>query len=113
LLRRAPGNNVEEVADGKSDALHTANAIASAEGTPTQRKSRLFFGGDPMGKKVGNLQPWQPGAAPRSDGTVGDVATDSAKDSEIKLAALPPAESTVMILPGGVQPERRDPNAYK
>jgi spore germination cell wall hydrolase CwlJ-like protein len=112
----APGNAAEaEVADGKSDALHTANAIASAEGTPTQRKSRLFFGGDPMGKKVGNLQPWQPGAAPRSDGALGDVATDS-KDSEIKLAALPPAESTVdsTILPGSVpnQSVGKDPNAH-
>jgi spore germination cell wall hydrolase CwlJ-like protein len=112
----APGNTVEvEVADGKSDALHTANAIASAEGTPTQRKSRLFFGGDPMGKKVGNLQPWQPGAAPRSDGALGDVATDS-KDSEIKLAALPPAESTVdsTVLPGSVpnQSVGKDPNAH-
>jgi len=113
----APGNTAEaEVADGKSDALHTANAIASAEGTPTQRKSRLFFGGNPMGKKVGNLQPWQPGAAPRFDGTVGDVATDTAKESEIKLAALPPAESTAdsTVLPGSVpnQSVGKDPNAH-
>jgi spore germination cell wall hydrolase CwlJ-like protein len=105
-----PGSNLEDVS-GKGNAHQTANAVAAAEGTPTQRASQLFFGGAPMGKKVGNIEPWKPGSSPRLGD--GDVATGNG--AEVKLAALPPAGSTTdsAVMPGNSPDQSigKDPNA--
>ena len=87
------GNAEAEGATGKTDALKPA--IAYVEGGPTKRTERVFFSVDPMGKKIGAIEPWAPGAEPRlADGSVGDTA---GKDAEVKLAALPSADSVLGV----------------
>ncbi len=101
------GNSVEaEVAKGKAAALNATIASTAAEGTPSQRTSKLFFGADPMGKKVDGIEPWTPGTEPKLGGrATGNVATgtDATKDVGVKLAALPPVES-VTDIPAMLQP---------
>ncbi len=59
-------------------------AFASADVDPALRAARVYFSIDPMGQKLGAIEPWAPGEEPRFE------------DGNIKLAALP-AEA----LPGG------------
>ncbi len=88
-----PSNVDGDIAHGKTDALNATTALTDAEGTPSERASKLFFGADPMGKKVGSIEPWRPGSEPRLDGRpVGGTAAGI--DTPKKLAALPPAKST-------------------
>ncbi len=88
----------DQVAKGKADALKATIAFAAAEGGPTQRTERVFFSVDPMGKKVGAIEPWAPGSEPRlADGSAADTAAEAGgkpagKDAEVKLAALPSAD---------------------
>ncbi len=109
-------SNVEaEIARGKADALRATAAFAAGVANPTQRTSQVFFSVDPMGKRVGAIEPWAPGAEPKFD--------DGAKDAEVKLAALPPADSVTDIpailqeIPpeqapiGANQSVSKDPNA--
>jgi spore germination cell wall hydrolase CwlJ-like protein len=66
---------------------------------PALRIGRLYFSVDPMGQKLGALQPWQPGEEPQFEqggGTDLVAATDplvrpatSPGESTFKLAALP------------------------
>src|SRR5262249_13083685 len=80
----APGEgerNVEaEVAKGKVDALQATAAFVAANGNASQ----VFFSIDPMGRKIGAIEPWAPGSEPRLDG-------------EVKLAALPPTDSAIDV----------------
>ena len=93
----------DQVAKGKADALKATIAFAAAEGGPTQRTERVFFSVDPMGKKVGAIEPWAPGSEPRlADGSAADTAAEAGgkpagKDAEVKLAALPPADSVLGV----------------
>ena len=110
-----PRNVDAEVAQGKTDALNATVAMVDADGTPSERDSKLFFGVDPMGKKVGSIEPWRPGSEPRPDGrAVGGTAAgiDATKDTSVKLAALPPAKSTESFVSPGMadQSVSKDPN---
>jgi spore germination cell wall hydrolase CwlJ-like protein len=58
------------------------------------RAARLYFGADPMGQKLGAMEPWAPGQEPRfedAEVAVNPDARPATADSEanIKLAALP------------------------
>jgi hypothetical protein len=74
----------------------TSLGFASADADPTLRAARVYFSIDPMGQKLGALEPWAPGEEPKfEDGDDVAVNPDSrpaaAKgDASIKLAALPP-----------------------
>jgi spore germination cell wall hydrolase CwlJ-like protein len=90
-------------------------AKAGASAKSAQRTVRIFFGVDPMGQKLGTIEPWAPGQEPRfEDGTVrpgagtvatttkgdGKAASKSAEaDVETKVAALPPASEAVKEVP--------------
>jgi len=74
-------------------------AFASADVDPALRAAQLYFSIDPMGHKLGAIEPWAPGEAPKFDDAqvaVGDDAMSlddferGPATGEIKLAALPP-----------------------
>jgi hypothetical protein len=65
--------------DGEPAGRSVASlGVASADMDPVLRAARLYFSIDPMGQKLGAIEPWAPGEEPKFDD-----ATD------IKLAALP------------------------
>src|SRR5712675_588327 len=73
----------------------TSLGFASADADQTLRAARIYFSIDPMGQKLGSLEPWAPGQEPKfedaEDVAVGPDAPPAAKgDANIKLAALPP-----------------------
>jgi hypothetical protein len=85
----APPAEVAEVddasksVDGEPAVRSVANvASASVEMDPALRAARIYFSIDPMGQKLGAIEPWAPGEEPRFD-------DPSAVSSDIKLAALP------------------------
>jgi spore germination cell wall hydrolase CwlJ-like protein len=69
-------------------------ALSAADADPALRAARLYFGADPMGQKLGTMEPWAPGQEPRFEDVevvVNPDARPATADSEanIKLAALP------------------------
>ena len=71
-------------------------AFAAADPDPALRAARLYFSIDPMGQKLGAIEPWAPGEEPQLQGDGAVALTDDADrgpalgESNIKLAALPP-----------------------
>ena len=71
-------------------------AFAAADADPALRAARLYFSIDPMGQKLGAIEPWAPGEEPQLQGDGAVALTDDADrgpalgESNIKLAALPP-----------------------
>jgi hypothetical protein len=60
-------------------------AYASVDVDPAVRAARIYFSIDPMGQRLGNIEPWTPGQEP---------ILESADAGRIQLAALPmPGES--------------------
>jgi len=83
--------------DDTSSRIPAGLAYASAESDPALRAARLYFSIDPMGQKLGGIEPWAPGQEPKLEAAVAiqgrDVALDGERKSsgDIKLAALPPS----------------------
>ncbi len=68
--------------------------LAPADIDPTLRAARLYFGADPMGQKLGAIEPWAPGQEPRFEDVEVAVNPDArpaiaGSEANIKLAALP------------------------
>jgi hypothetical protein len=91
---RDTARNAEE--DGGEQPV-TSLGFASADVDPTLRAARIYFSIDPMGQKLGSLEPWAPGHEPKfeddeaAEVAVGPNAPAPGKgDARIKLAALPP-----------------------
>jgi spore germination cell wall hydrolase CwlJ-like protein len=110
-VKSEPSNLDAEITAGKTHPLTASIASADVEGTPSERDSKLFFGVDPMGKKVGSIEPWRPGSEPRAVGGTA-AGIDATKDTAVKLAALPPAKSTDSFVSAGIpdQSFSKDPN---
>src|SRR5262249_51027111 len=83
------GKAAESDADARSV---TSLAFASDEVDASLRAARLYFGIDPMGQKVGAMEPWTPGEAPRLD----DAQIAASNATNVRLGAVPPVPS-----PGG------------
>ena len=66
----------------------TSLGFAAADVDPSLRAARLYFSIDPMGQKLGAIEPWAPGEEPSFEDA--EVAASNG-DGNIKLAALPPA----------------------
>jgi spore germination cell wall hydrolase CwlJ-like protein len=69
-------------------------AFAPADVDPTLRAARLYFGADPMGQKLGAMEPWAPGQEPKFEDAEVAVNPDArpaiaGSEGNIKLAALP------------------------
>lgn len=94
---REAGTSVDAEPAAEASDRSVANlAFASADADPALRAARLYFSIDPMGQKLGAMEPWAPGEEPRFEEA--DVAVTAepegrpaiAKgDANIKLAALP------------------------
>src|SRR6478672_12162961 len=61
-------------------------AFAAADAVSSVGAEKLYFNMDPMGKKLGAIEPWAPGEEPRLEDT--DVAASNS--ANVKLAAVPP-----------------------
>ena len=61
-------------------------AFAPADADGSQRAARLYFNVDPMGQKLGAIEPWAPGEEPRFEAA--DIAASN--NANVKLAAVPP-----------------------
>ena len=67
-------------------------ASAAADLDPALRAARLFFSIDPMGQRLGVLEPWAPGEEPMLESADVAVNTDNVSaHANIRLAALPPS----------------------
>ena len=86
--------DAESSAEAESDVQPvTSLGFASADADQTLRAARIYFSIDPMGQKLGSLEPWAPGQEPKfedaEDVAVGPDRTTKG-DANVKLAALPP-----------------------
>jgi hypothetical protein len=61
-------------------------AFAPADADGSLRAGRLYFNVDPMGQKLGAIEPWAPGEEPRFEAA--DIAASN--NANVKLAAVPP-----------------------
>ena len=61
-------------------------AFAPADADGSLRAARLYFNVDPMGQKLGGIEPWAPGEEPRFEAV--DIAASN--NANVKLAAVPP-----------------------
>jgi spore germination cell wall hydrolase CwlJ-like protein len=90
------GREAESSAGAESDVQPvTSLGFASADADQTLRAARIYFSIDPMGQKLGSLEPWAPGQEPKfedaEDVAAGPDAPVAPKaDANIRLAALPP-----------------------
>jgi len=93
----------EPAKPAKPDAPSVASlAFVSADVDPSLRAARVYFSIDPMGQKLGAIEPWAPGQEPTLEGT--EVALNPARrpasgDTNIKLAALSPADAVIRETP--------------
>jgi spore germination cell wall hydrolase CwlJ-like protein len=94
-------------------------ASSGARANSAKRTVRIFFGVDPMGQKLGTIEPWAPGQEPRfEDGIIrpsaGTIATTTKGDgeaaskraeaaTETKVAALPAASGMVTDEPAAAE----------
>ena len=53
---------------------------------PSLPAARVYFSVDPMGQKLGTMEPWAPGEEPRFD----DAEITASNNANVKLAAVPP-----------------------
>ena len=75
--------------DGKAGTIQgvTSLAFAAADADSSLRAARLYFSIDPMGQKLGAIEPWAPGEEPRFEDA--DIAASNSANA--KLATRPPA----------------------
>ena len=72
-------------------ASATSLGFAAADLNPTLRATRLYFSIDPMGQKLGAMEPWAPGEEPTLENAVARRQDGKPSDGadHVKLAALP------------------------
>jgi Cell Wall Hydrolase len=61
-------------------------AFAAADADSSVGATQVYFSIDPMGKKLGAIEPWAPGEEPRFE----DADIASSNSANVKLAAVPP-----------------------
>jgi spore germination cell wall hydrolase CwlJ-like protein len=74
------------VEPGRAAGAQPGLAFAAPEPDPSLRAGQVYFGTGPMGEKLGAIEPWRPGEAPRFEDA--DIAASNSANA--KLAALPP-----------------------
>ena len=91
----APPREGDKEADQAADAEDAAEAggrpvtglgLTATDIDPSLRAARIYFGADPMGQRLGAIEPWAPGEEPKFE-TKEVTATN---DANMKMAALPP-----------------------
>ena len=78
--------------------------LAAADVDPSLRAARLYFSIDPMGQKLGAIEPWAPGEEPQFEGV-----TAVARAGESEQPAAPAIEGNVVLaaLPPEALPDER------
>jgi len=89
--RPAEGTPTDKSADGAAGGATAVRSVgnlafAGADVDPSLRAARLYFSIDPMGQKLGAIEPWTPGEEPRFQEA--DIAASN--NANVKLAAVPP-----------------------
>ncbi len=87
--RPAEGTPADKRAGGEAGgAVRSVGslAFAPADTDGSLRAARLYFNVDPMGQKLGAIEPWAPGEEPRFEAA--DIAANN--NANVKLAAVPP-----------------------
>src|SRR6516164_513865 len=89
--RPAEGTPADKRADGEAGGAAAVRSVGSLAFAPADadgslRAARLYFNVDPMGQKLGAIEPWAPGEEPRFQAA--DVAASN--NANVKLAAVPP-----------------------
>lgn len=81
------GGQTDKIAAGDA-AVRSVDSLAFAAGDVdgSLRAARLYFSVDPMGQKLGAIEPWAPGEEPRLEQP--DITASN--NANVKLAALPP-----------------------
>jgi spore germination cell wall hydrolase CwlJ-like protein len=73
-------------------------AFASVDVDPALRAARLYFSVDPMGQKLGSLEPWAPGEEPTVENAEAELGLASAPASgRFTLASLPSSPSLAIF----------------
>jgi hypothetical protein len=81
------GTPAESEASSEAAAQSVSGlAFTAADTDASGSAARLFFSVDPMGKKLGAIEPWAPGEEPRFEAA--DIAANNS--TNVKLAAVPP-----------------------
>ena len=81
------GTTAEGEASSKAAAQSVGGlAFAAADADLSLGAARLYFSIDPMGKKLGAIEPWAPGEEPRFE----DADIAASNSANVKLAAVPP-----------------------
>src|SRR5207245_2727127 len=87
----APAAPQEAGSEGESPVRPvTSLSFAAADVDPALRAARLYFSIDPMGQKLGAIEPWAPGEEPQFE----DADIAASNNANVKLAAVPPAPFT-------------------
>ena len=87
--RPAEGAQADKSVDGEaSNSIQSVGSLAFAatDTDASLRAARLYFNVDPMGQKLGSIEPWAPGEEPRFEAA--DIAASN--NANVKLAAVPP-----------------------
>jgi hypothetical protein len=84
--RPAEGTSPDKRAEGEAGRAVGSLAFAPADADGSLRAARLYFNVDPMGQKLGAIEPWAPGEEPRFQAA--DIAASN--NANVKLAAVPP-----------------------
>jgi hypothetical protein len=84
--RPAEGTSSDKRAEGEAGRAVGGLAFAPADADGSLRPARLYFNVDPMGQKLGAIEPWAPGEEPRFQAA--DIAASN--NANVKLAAVPP-----------------------
>ena len=83
----APPRMTERIDEGIWPSPDEQTAPAALEISPEEEApTRIYFGGNPIGRSLAALQPWEPGAEPKVETVIVSV------DPEVKTAALTPPE---------------------
>jgi Cell Wall Hydrolase len=85
------GAQTSTTAEGEASSEAAAQSIsglafAAADADSSLGAGRLYFSIDPMGKKLGAIEPWAPGEEPRFE----DADIAASNSANVKLAAVPP-----------------------
>jgi hypothetical protein len=88
---REGGTQADKSVDGEAGSATAVRSVgglafAAADANPSLRAARLYFSIDPMGQKLGAIEPWAPGEEPRFEAA--DIAASN--NANVKLAAVPP-----------------------
>ena len=89
--RPAEGTPADKRAGGEAGGAGAVRSVGSLAFAPADadgslRAARLYFNVDPMGQKLGAIEPWAPGEEPRFQAA--DIAANN--NANVKLAAVPP-----------------------